>query len=149
MGLNHQLTSAGSSSSSAHDEAAVYRDGLASHVAGSVAAEPQNRIRNLLGAPDPSHRDVFLHRLESIALTGRDHLVGHRCPNEPRANGIDPDATCRIFESRALCEPKASVLGRVIDPALGTSHKSAERRAIDDRATSLFAHLLQFELHAA
>jgi hypothetical protein len=41
------------------------------------------------------------------------------------------------------------VLGRVVDPALGTSYKSAERRAIDDRATSLFAHLLQFELHAA
>jgi hypothetical protein len=41
------------------------------------------------------------------------------------------------------------VLGRVVDPALGTSHKSAERRAIDDRTASLFAHLLQFELHAA
>lgn len=41
------------------------------------------------------------------------------------------------------------MLGRVVDSALGTSHKSAERRATDDRATSLFAHLLQFKFHAA
>jgi hypothetical protein len=41
------------------------------------------------------------------------------------------------------------MLGGVVDAALGTSHKSPERRAIDDRATSLFSHLVQFEFHAA
>jgi hypothetical protein len=135
--------------SSSHDKTAVDRDGLTSHVAGSVAAEPQNRVRNLLGAADPSHRHALLHCLESIALTGRDHLVGHRCPNKPRAYGIDTDAAYCVFESRALGEPKHPVLGGVIDWALGAPRESPERRAIDDRATSLFSHLLQFELHAA
>jgi hypothetical protein len=56
----------------------------------------------------------------------------------------------RAAYSRAatLGEPKDAVLGGVVDPAFGASHKSPERRAIHDRAASLFAHLLQFELHA-
>src|SRR2546430_11322029 len=56
IGLRVSETRLGSANpcSSAHDETAVHRDGLASHVAGSVAAEPQNRIRNLLRAADPS-----------------------------------------------------------------------------------------------
>src|SRR5207253_27294 len=105
--------------------------------------------RNLFRAAYTTYRHAFLHCLESLALTGCDHLVSHRRPDKPRAYGIDTDAACRIFESRALGEPKDSVLGGVVDPALGASHKSPERRAIDDGATSLFAHLLQFELHAA
>src|SRR5205814_313990 len=52
------------------------------------------------------------------------------------------------FKSRALGEPKHSMLGGVVDPALGTSHKTPKRRAIDDGATSLLAHLLQLKLHA-
>src|ERR1700712_5604756 len=106
-------------------------------------------MRNFLRTPDPSHRHAILHRLESITLTGRDHLVRHGCPDEPRAYGIDTNDTCRIFESRALGEPKDSMLGGVVDSTLGASHKSSERRAIHDRATPLFAHLLQFELQAA
>src|SRR5437899_1782459 len=67
--------------SSAHDETAVHRDGLASHVAGSIAAEPKDRIRNLLRAADPSHRNTVFHCLERIALAAGHHLVGHRCPD--------------------------------------------------------------------
>jgi hypothetical protein len=49
---------------------------------------------------------------------------------------------------RTLGESKHPVLGGVVNSALGTAHEAAERRAIDDRTTSLFAHLLQLELHA-
>src|SRR5258708_20137745 len=124
------LRGSAASPSSAHDETAVHRNRLASHVAGSVAAEPQNCIRNFLGASDPYHRHVLLHCLESIALTGRDHLIGHRRPNKPRAYRIDPDAACRIFESGAFGEPKDAVLGGAVDTAFGASHKPPERRAI-------------------
>jgi len=81
-------------------------------------------------------------------LAGRDHLVGHRCPNEPRTYGIDSNAPRSVFESCALGEPNYSVLGGVVDPTLGTSHKSPKRGTIDDGSTSLFAHLLELELHA-
>jgi hypothetical protein len=59
--------------------------------------------------------------LECIALTRRDHLVGHRRPDQPRAYGIDTDAACCIFESRALGEPKDTVLGGMVDSALGAT----------------------------
>src|SRR5258708_18494477 len=133
---------------STHDEAAIHRDGLTCDVACGITAKPQNSISNLLGATNPSHRDALFHRFEGLTLTGRDHLVGHRCPNQPRTYGIDSNAPCGVFESRALCEPNYSVLGSVVDPTLGTSHKSPKRGTIDDGSTSLFAHLLQLELPA-
>ncbi len=40
------------------------------------------------------------------------------------------------------------MLGGVIGPTPGASHKSFERRAIDDGAATLFTHLLQFKFHA-
>src|SRR6266567_1513450 len=132
----------------AHDEAAVHRDGLTGHIARSFTAKPQNSVRDLFRSANASHRYALLHCPEGFALTRRDHLVGHRCPNEARTYGIDANAARRIFESSALGEPNDSVLGSVVDPTLGTSHKSPKRRAIDDGSTSLFAHLLQFELHA-
>src|SRR6266571_2161583 len=132
----------------AHDEAAVHRDGLTGHIARSFTAKPQNSVRDLFRSANASHRYALLHCPEGFALTRRDHLVGHRCPNEARTYGIDANAACRIFESRALGEPKYSVLGGVVDPTLGASHKSSKRRAINDGAASLFAHLLQFKLHA-
>ena len=40
------------------------------------------------------------------------------------------------------------MLCSVVDPALGAAYKSSKRRAVDDGATALLAHLLQLELHA-
>jgi putative ABC transport system substrate-binding protein len=42
---------------------------------------------------------ALLHGLKGIALAFRNHLIGHGRLNEPRANGIDPDAARRIFEA--------------------------------------------------
>src|SRR5438445_13692569 len=128
--------------SSPHDVTAVHRDGLTGHIAGGLTAEPQHGRRNLVGAADTLHRYALLHGFHGFTLTLRDHLVHHRCPDEARAYGIDADAACRIFESSALGEPNDPVLGSVVDPTLGTSHKSPKRRAIDDGPTSLSAHLL-------
>src|ERR1700746_1336282 len=133
---------------SMHDEAAIHRDRLPGYVACGITAKPQNSISNFLGAANPSHGHALLHCLEGLTLAGRDHLVGHRCPNKPRTYSIDSDAPCSVFESRALGEPDYSVLGRMVDPTLGPSDKSPKRRAIDNGSTSLFAHLLQLELHA-
>ena len=108
----------------------------------SITREPQNNISNLLGPAISAHWDALLHRLEGLALTGRDHLIGHRGPNEPWTYGIDSNAPGSVFESRALGESNDSMLGGVVDPTLGTSHKSPKRRAIDNGSTSLFAHLL-------
>jgi hypothetical protein len=41
------------------------------------------------------------------------------------------------------------MLRSMVGTALGTPYKTSKRRAIDDGATALLAHLLQFELHAA
>src|SRR4029077_15932721 len=97
------------------------------------------------GAPgkrpaDPPDRNAPFHRLERIALTGRNHLIGHRRLDKSGADGVDPDAARRIFQSRALGEPDNPVLCGVVDAALGAPHKSTERRAIDDGAAFLFAH---------
>src|SRR3989442_5293838 len=132
------------SSRIASERATVGNNGLSS----KSCSKPQNSIRNLLGAANPSHRDALLHRLESVSLTGSDHLVRHRRVDQTRTYGIDANAPCSIFESRALGEPKYSVLGGVIDSTLGTSDKTPKRRAIDDGATPLLAHLLQLKLHA-
>src|SRR3974390_2558933 len=93
--------------------------------------------------------DALLHCLKCFTLACRDHLVGHRCPNEPRTYGIDANATRGVFESSALGETNDSVLGRVVEAALGAAYESSDGRAIDDGSTSLFAHMLQLELHAA
>src|SRR5256886_4279788 len=110
---------------STHDEAAIHRDGLTSHVACGITAKPQNSISNLLGATNPSHRDALFHRLEGFTLAGRDHLVGHRCPNEPRAYGIDSNAPRSVFESCALGEPNYSVLGGVVEDRKSTRLNSS------------------------
>src|SRR5437899_7310083 len=46
---------------STHDEAAIHRDGLTSHVACRITAKPQNSISNLLGAINTSHRRRISH----------------------------------------------------------------------------------------
>src|SRR5262245_26221559 len=67
---------------------------------------------------------------------------------EARTYGIDANATCRLVQSRALGEPNHPVLGGLVCSAFGAAHQSANRRAVDDRATSLLAHLAQLKLHA-
>src|SRR5215831_10260405 len=67
---------------------------------------------------------------------------------EARTYGIDANATCGIVQSRALGEPNHAVLGGLVCSAFGAPHQSANRRAVDDRATSLLAHLAQLKLHA-
>src|SRR5690348_10487754 len=90
---------------SEHDEAAIHRDGLASYIACSIARQPQNSIRNLFGTTNASHGHALLHGLERFALTACDHLIGHRGPNQPRADGVDANAARSVFEGRALGEP--------------------------------------------
>src|SRR5260370_23610605 len=131
----------------AHDVAAVDRDRLTGDIACGRAAEPQNSVGDLLRTANPSHGHGLHHGGERLALSRSDHLVGHRCLNEARTYGIDSNATCSIFESRALGESKNTVLGSVIGPAFGTSYESPKRRAIHDSSASLLAHLLQLELH--
>jgi hypothetical protein len=133
---------------STHDETAVHRNGLAGYVACGVTAKPQNSICNLFGAANASHRDALLHRLEGLR------------PDRPRPSGptsgfgldrtygTDANASAGVFESRALGEPDYSVRGGVICSSLGASQKSPERRAMDEGAASLLAHLLQFKFHA-
>src|SRR5579863_681273 len=134
---------------SEHDETAIHRDGLASYIACGIAREPQDGIRNFFGAANASHGDALLHCLESFTLSARDHLIGHRRPDQPWAYSVDANAACRVFESRALREPYDSVLRGVIDSPLCTAKAPSKRRAIDDGTAALFAHLLQLEFHAA
>ena len=68
--------------------------------------------------------------------------------DEARTYGVDTNAPGSIFQSRALGKPKYSVLGGVVCSTPGSAHKSSNRRAVDDSATSLLAHLPQLELHA-
>src|SRR5207302_6430994 len=82
-------------------------------------------------------------------LAGRHHLVGHRRLDEARTHGIYANAPCGIFQSRAFGEPKYSVLGGVIRSTPSAAHEPSKRRTVDDRATSLLAHLAQLELHAS
>src|SRR5215213_2989653 len=135
--------------SSAYGVPAIYRECVTDHEACRGAAKPKNSISNLLGAAKPANGDVFQHRIEGVSLTSGDHLVRHRRMDETRTYGIDANAPRGIFQSRALGEPKHAVLGGVVCSASGSAHESSQGRAVDDRATSLLAHLTQLELHAA
>src|SRR5579864_3953955 len=130
-------------SPSSHDEAANHRDGLTRDVARSITRKPQNNISNLLGPSVSAHWHALLHCFEDFTLARRDHLVGHRCPNEARAYSIDANAPCCVFESSTLGESEYTVLGGMVDPTLGASYQPTKRRTIDYGSTSLFAHLLQ------
>src|SRR5271154_427270 len=54
-----------------------------------------------------------------------------------------------MFESSALGGSDHSMLRSMVCPASVATDKTSKRRAVDDGAAALLAHLLQFELHAA
>ena len=87
----------------------------------------------------------LLHRIR----LARQHGCDHRRFDGPRAHGVDADAPGCIFERSALRQPDHPVLRRVIDGSARKAHEPAERGAVDDRATSLGAHLTQLVFHAA
>jgi hypothetical protein len=66
-----------------------------------------------------------------------------------RAHRVDPDSPGGIFESSAFGQPEYPVFGCAIHSPTGDAHESADRRAVDDGAASLFAHQEQLVLHAA
>src|SRR5438105_8432233 len=134
---------------SAHREAPVDRDGLADDEAGPIAAQPEHRVRDLLGAAVATDRHQLQHFLERFLLTLRDHLLGHRRPDHARADGVDPDAPGRVLQRRALGQAEHAMLRRVVRAPPGAAHEPPERRAVHDRAAALLPHLAQLELHAA
>jgi hypothetical protein len=82
-----------------------------------------------------------------VAVSGH-HLGCHRRIAEARTDGIDTNAPCSIFQSRAFGAPNYSVLGGMIMSTPGSAHKASNGRAFDDSTTSFLAHLVQLELHA-
>src|SRR5438128_5842462 len=97
----------------------------------------------------PRHRhELFQHRVQLFPLACSDHLVGHGRLDHARAHVVNANATRCIFESSALGESDHSMLCGMVGPASGTAYKTSKRRAIDDGAISLLAHLLKLELHA-
>src|SRR5438105_6665388 len=112
------------------------------------AAKPNDRGGDLLRSTKPTNRLVPHYLLHRIRLA-RQHGCDHRRFDDPRADGVDADAPGCIFERSALRQPDHPVLRRVIDGSARKAHEPAERGAVDDRATSLGAHLTQLVFHAA
>jgi hypothetical protein len=61
---------------------------------------------------------------------------------------IHADAARRTLESCALRQADDSMFRGVVRSALRTADQTAQRRAVDDNAAALVAHLPQLELHA-
>src|SRR5712692_8649803 len=134
-------------SSSTYGVSAVHDECVTDYEACAWAAKPKNGSGDLLRPTKSSNRYVFHQLFHGFCLTGQ-HARDHRRIDDSRADRVNADAPGGIFESSALGQPEHPVLGGVIDSAAGYAHESADRRAVDDGATSLPAHLEQFVLHA-
>ena len=84
----------------------------------------------------------------AVEFTVVDHVGDHRGGDGAGAHGVDADAAWRVFQCGAAGQADHSVLGGVVGRAAGDADQAAERRAVDDRAAALGAHLAQFVLHA-
>src|SRR5271165_5554771 len=72
----------------------------------------------------------------------------HRRVDHSRADRVDADAFSGIVESGAPRQTDHRVLARRISAASSGTLYTADRRTIDNRATSLRHHLAKFALHA-
>src|SRR4051812_15140984 len=124
-----------------HDEATIDRDRLAGDVARGIAAQEQDRARDLFRTAFAPHGNVVLqHCLQRFTLALRLHLVCHRSPYQPRANVIDADAARCILKGCAFGEADDAVLCSVIRTTLVASDKAAQRGAVHDGSAALLAH---------
>src|SRR6266446_9381136 len=115
---------------------------LTDYEACARAAKPKNSISNLLGATKSTNGYVFHQLFDGFRLSGH-HAGDHRRIDGPWANRVNANAHGGIFESSVLCKSKHPVLGGVIQTAPSNAHESADRRVVNDGATSLLAHLAQ------
>ena len=111
--------------------AAIDSERVTDHKACGGTAKPENSIGDLFWSAKPTDGVSF------TSPSGRQpascqHLVGHRRMDQARTYGIDANAPCSVFESRALGESKDSVLGGVVGSTLGapTSPPSEEQLTI-------------------
>jgi hypothetical protein len=111
------------------------------------AAQPQHRGGDLLTAAEAADR-LTCDGVGERELAAGHHVGDHRRLDRAGADGVDADPARRVFERGALGETEHAVLGGVVGRASGVADQAAERRAVDDRAAALRAHLAQFVLHA-
>src|SRR3954467_5358447 len=104
------------------------------------AAQPQDGGGDLVAAAEPSDR-LVCDGVVNGELAIRDHGGDHRSLDRAGAYGVDTDAARRVLERGALGHSEDAVLGGVVGGASRVADEAAERRAVDDGATSLFAHL--------
>src|SRR3954449_156026 len=104
------------------------------------AAQPQDSGGDLVAAAEPSDR-LVRDGVVNGELAIRDHGGDHRSLDRAGAYRVDPDAARRVLERGALGHSEDAVLGGVVGGASRVADEAAERRAVDDGATSLFAHL--------
>jgi hypothetical protein len=114
-------------------KAAIDRQVDADHEAGTGAAQPQHGGRNLVCPTKPADR-LLLHDLGHGVGLALQHVLHHRRVDRAGADGVDADATWRIFDACTLGRAQHGVLGAVISRAFGQPDQAAQRRAVDDGA---------------
>src|SRR4051812_32499717 len=112
----------------------------ADYEAGARAAQPQDGGGDLVSAAEAAYRLARFSVGDGEFAVG-DHVGDHRGLDGAGANGVDADAARRVFERGAFGEAEDAVLGGVVGGAAGVADEAAERRAVDDRAAALLAHL--------
>jgi hypothetical protein len=94
----------------------------------------QHGSGDLLGRAEPAERDLGDDRL---ARAGRcQERAGHRCLDERRRDGVDPDPERREFERHRLREALDRVLGGAVDGAQRRADVTHLRAHEHDRATA-------------
>ena len=83
-----------------------------------------------------------------VELAVGDHVGDHRGVERAGADGVDADAAWGVLEGGAAGEADDAVLGGVVGGSAGEADETAERRAVDDGAAALGAHLAELVLHA-
>src|SRR5215204_1629286 len=127
---------------------AVDRERDAGYEACASAAEPEHGSGHLAGLSESRDRLVG-DRLVHVELAFGEHVRDHRRLDRSRADRVDADAAGRVLERGTLCEAEDAVFGGVVGRAARQPDQATKRRAVDDCAASLLAHLTKLVLHAS
>src|SRR5438874_10023183 len=120
---------------------------MANHKTCLRAAQPKNSGGDLFRSSKPPDWLISQNVLHGVRFLSQ-HLSDHRRLNRARTHCINADSSRCIFKRCTLSETDHSVLGCMVNCPARNADKAANRRAIDDSATSLLAHLSQFVFHA-
>src|SRR5690242_8229709 len=122
----------------------IDRIGCASYVAGSIRAQPDYHLGDLIWLAEPAQWRPGSDLISPFPLC----LGGHRRPDETRTYRIHPDTVVGILQGGRLSQTDDAMLRSHVSGAVGQTPEPEDRTGVDDRPATLSLHLEYFVFHA-